>query len=397
VKIAIVSGDDLVDDDPQQLSSALAAHGHEVTACSRRRGGRPARASTDGYRAVAVSVGPRTAASASDVLPYMGDWAAKLERLWTSDQPDVVHAYGWLGGMAAQLAARRRGLPTVQTFLGLAAASHPDSGSVVGPVAQCESERMRIEPLLARGAAWVTGESSADVDALARLRHNRARVSAMPGGVDVERYTPSGPALTRADLHRIVCLAPNPLPCNGFDIAIGALPRVPGAELVIAETEATNRDHDEARAGLSRMATELGVADRVRFDGVVRGDDLPMLVRSADVVACTPREPPRATTVLQAMASGVAVVALPVGVLGDAVVDNVTGLVLSSQSARGLGAALRSLLAHSFQYKSMGAAGRNRALSRFAWDRIALDAQNIYRQVGTQRQAPAGLQSAGGW
>jgi Glycosyl transferase 4-like domain len=87
-----------------------------------------------------------------------------LERLWTSDRPDVVHAYGWLGALAAQLAARRRQLPTVQTLLGLAATSHSDADGA----AQGESARMRVESLVARSAAWVTGESTADIDALAR-------------------------------------------------------------------------------------------------------------------------------------------------------------------------------------------------------------------------------------
>jgi len=137
------------------------------------------------------------------------------------------------------------------------------------------------------------------------------------------------------------------------------------------------------------------VAERVRFAGTVADDELPMLLRSADVVACVPRQPPRATTVLRAMASGVAVVALPVGVLTDAVVDAVTGLVLSAERPGELATTLRSLLAQSFQCQAMGAAGRSRALSRFTWDRVALDALNIYRQLGPRRSPPNALQSAG--
>ena len=253
---------------------------------------------------------------------------------------------------------------------------------------------MRIEPLLARNATWVTGESTADVDALARLRRSRTRLSVLTSGVDVERYSPVGPALARTNLHRVLCLAPNPLWCNGFDIAILALPRVADTELVVAETAAGDGSHDEARAKLEHLATELGVADRVRFAGTVTGDELPTLVRSADIVACTPRQPPRATTVLQAMASGVAVVAVPVGVLNDAVVDAVTGLVLSPGSADELATALRSLLAQNFRCESMGAAGRSRVLSRFTWDRIALDSLTSYRRLGSQ-VATAGMAVGG--
>jgi hypothetical protein len=382
MKIAIVTGDDLVGDAPEQLCAALAARGHEATVYVRRQARRPGRRkagqSTDGdHRVVPARVGPRLAASPAEVVPYVGDWAARLERAWSSEPPDVVHAYGWLGGLAAQLTARRQRVPVVQTFQGLAATYRCRSGGGQ------ESERERIEPLLARGAAWVTGECAADVDVLARLRHGRARVSSLASGVDGDRYSPIGPAAARNGLHRILCLAPNPLWSNGFDIAIRALPGIMGAELVIAETAVGDRSHDGARAQLERLAAELGVADRVRFAGTVGDDKLPMLLRSADVVVCTPRQPPRATSVLQAMASGVAVVTLPIGVLTDVVVDAVTGLVLSQQSPAAVARALRSVLAQSFQYESMGAAGRSRAVSRYTWDRIALDALNIYRQLGS--------------
>ncbi len=386
MKVAIVTGDDLYGDDPQQLCAALAARGHETTAYLRRQGRRTAAVSGD-YRTVTTRVGPGAGASAPEVLPYVGDWAATLERAWASDRPDVVHAYGWLGGLAAQLAARRQRIPTVQSFHGLAATSRSRGSGSSG-----QTERDRIEPLLARGATWVTGECTADVDALARLRRGRARVSVLSSGVDVERYSPVGPVAARNGLHRILCLAPNPLWSNGFDIAIQALPRIMGAELVLAET-AGDRVHDEARTRLERLAADLGVADRVRFAGTVRDEELPMLLRSADVLACTPRHPPRAAFVLRAMASGVAVVALPVGVLTDAVVDAVTGLVVWQQSTAALALALRNLLAQSFQCESMGAAGRSRAVSRFTWDRIALDSLNIYRQLESQRPVGAGFQS----
>ncbi len=164
---------------------------------------------------------------------------------------------------------------------------------------------------------------------------------------------------------------------------VRALSKVPGTELVVAETAATNHVHDEARAELHRLAKELGVDDRVRFAGTVTDDELPGLLRSADVVACTPREAPRATTVLQAMASGVAVVTLPVGVLKDVVVHAVTGFVLSPSKPSELVDALRRLQAQRFLRQSMGAAGRSRALSRFTWDRMALESLAIYQRVSS--------------
>lgn len=383
LRVAIVSGDDVVGEDPEQLCAALAAQGHDATLCLRRASRRSAQAAAEGnYHRISVPVGPRKAASPVDVLPYVGEWAATLDRIWSTEPPDVVHAYGWLGGLAAQLAARRRRIPTVQTFLGLAATSRGHAGAE-------RNERERIEPLLARSATWATGESSDDVDALARLRHRRARVSTLTCGVDAERYSPAGPAASRNGMQRVLCVAPNPLWHNGLDIAIRALPKVRGAELVIVENDATNNGHDHARTQLQGLAYELGVDDRVRFNGRVADDELPKFIRSADVVACTPRQPPRATTVLQAMSSGVAVVAATVGVLADVVLDDITGLVVSPENPVGLAGATRRLLTQRFQSESMGSAGRSRAMSRFAWQRIALDALNIYETVRPQDRIAA--------
>ncbi len=390
MRIAIVSGDDVVGEDPEQLCAALTAQGHDATVCLRRANRRSALAATEGnYRRVSVQVGPREATPPIDVLPYVGDWAAALDRIWSAGPPDVVHAYGWLGGLAAQLAARRRHIPTVQTFLGLAATSRGHDGAE-------RNERERIETLLARSAGWATGESSDDVDTLARLRHRRARVSALTCGVDAERYTPTGPALSRSGLHRILCVTPNPLWCNGLDLAIRALPKLRGAELVIAESDTTNGAYNDAREQLQHLALQLGVDDRVFFARRVADDELPKFIRSADVVVCTPRQPPRATNVLRAMASGVAVVAASVGVLADVVLDDITGLLVPPENPIGLAAATRRLLAQSFRSQSMGSSGRSRAVSRFAWQRIALDALNIYGSVGAHDQAPMGLRSTAG-
>ncbi|WP_099224213.1 glycosyltransferase [Mycobacterium persicum] len=397
MKIAIVCGDDVAEEydpgyggavagDCGQLCAALATQGHDVTAFVRRRATFSDAADAEtghGYRIVAVTAGPVAAIPAVQVLPYVGDWAAELAAVWASDAPDVVHALGWLGGMAAQLAAKRQRLPTVQSFYGLTtqpdrAGRHPDG-----------SERARLEPLLARNATWVTAGSTDDVSALARLRRTRARLSVLSAGVDVDRFTPVGPALARGDQHRIVCVAPDPSPDSGFDATIRALPKIPAAELVIAESAPAGSRHREARRALENLAAELRVSNRVRVAGPVAAHELPALLRSADVVACAPRQAPRAGAALQAMASGVAVVAVSTGALVDTVVHSVTGLLVSPNDHRELAIALKTLQGQSFQCAGMGAAGRLRAESRFTWERIALDALNIYRQVSSQVEQQA--------
>lgn len=383
VRIAIVWGDDFsgdeldlvgnrLEDECQQLCAALAGHGHTVTALPRR----PPERADSSYRTTPASVGPPAPVPAAKVLPFVGDWAAELSRHWAGEPPDVVHSFGWLGGLAAQLAARRSRLTTVQSFHGLAA-----TGCGPGAGQPSDSERARIEPLLARGATWVTGGSSEELGVLTRLRRNRARTSVLSAGVDVDRYACTDPTWVNHDTHRIVQIAPNLQPCNGFDRTIRVLPHVPDSELVIAQTSTDDARNRRERAKLKRMASGLGVANRVRFAGYVAPEDIPPLLWSADVVASTPRLAPRAGSALQAMASGRAVVGTAVGALTDTVVGNVTGLLVSPTKPHELARALKTMQSQRFQCQSMGSAGRSRAMSRFTWDRIAQDALSIYDQV----------------
>lgn len=369
MRIAIVWGDDVcagnpdlvgneLEDDFGRLCAALTAHGHTVTAHPR------------------AGVGPAAPVAPAKVLPFVGDWAAELSREWSGDPPDVVHGFGWLGGLAAQLAARRNHLTTVQSFYGLAAT---DSGPQNGQSA--DSERARLEPLLIRGAGWVTGGSSEELNVLTRLRRNRARTSLLSTGIDVERYACTDPTWVANDSFRIVQVAPNLQPCNGFDKTIRVLPHVPDSELVIVETSTNDARNKRERAKLKRMATQLGVNNRVHFAGCVAPEDVPPLLWSADVVACTPRLAPRATSALQAMASGRVVVGTAVGALMDTVIGNVTGLLVSPTKPHELAGALKAMQQQRFQRQSMGSAGRSRAMSRFTWDRIAQDALSIYQQA----------------
>lgn len=389
MRIAIVCGDDALSDDWSggcddhgQLCDALGRDGLAVTAHQRQPSSAAdsihAPAAEPTFRTVYANVGPRTPVSQVEVLPFVGQWAAELSKQWAVDPPDVVHAFGWLGGLAAQLAARRMSLPVVQSFYGVSAMG-PD-----GADSTTNTERARIEPILVRGATWVTGGSTAEVDALTRMRRRRTQLSVLSTGIDVAPHANAGLESNDDSTFRILQVAPNCLPCNGFDRTIAALPKLPGTELVIAQTSPADGARGRSTLALRQLAAKLGVDDRVRFVGPVGPEQLSALLQSTHVVACTPRRAPRATAALQAMASGKVVVGMAVDALTDVVINGVTGLLVSSTKPQELAPTLRALQHQSFQRDSMGSAGRSRATSRFSWNRVAMDALSIYHQALSQ-------------
>jgi glycosyltransferase involved in cell wall biosynthesis len=359
-----------------ELSAALVRKGHEVTVYTRRDDPQPPeRVRADaGYRVVHVPAGPARRLPKDELLPHMNEFGRCLERFWQARRPDVVHAHFWMSGLAALLAARSSGVPVVQTFhaLGVVKRRHQGDADTSPP------ERINLERAIGRNMSRIAATCSDEIFELARLGIPRARMSVVPCGVDLERFTPDGPAAERGARYRIVTVG-RLVPRKGFATAIEALRGVPGAELVIAGGPERGRLADDPEAArLRELAERCGVADRVRMLGQVSRSDMPALLRSADLVLCTPWYEPFGIVPLEAMACGVPVVAGAVGGLVDTVVDGVTGELVPPRRADELAATLRRLLADPATRAGYGAAGVDRARSRYSWDRIAVDTLRVY-------------------
>jgi D-inositol-3-phosphate glycosyltransferase len=121
----------------------------------------------------------------------------------------------------------------------------------------------------------------------------------------------------------------------------------------------------------------------VRLNGGAATDEMPALLRSADVVACMPAYESSGIVALEAMACGIPVVACAVGALRDTVVHEVTGIFVGRRERREFATAVNSLLRDSFLRRSLGAAGRDRAGARYTWDRIAADTARLYEKSMT--------------
>jgi glycosyltransferase involved in cell wall biosynthesis len=367
-----------------ELSAALARAGHEVTVYTRRDD--PAQeqcvAAPGGYRVVHVPAGPAAPVPKDELLPYMEEFAKFLEVDWLCERPDVVHAHFWMSGLASTLAAASLGVPVVQTFhaLGTVKRRHQGEADTSPP------QRVGIERALANRVAKVVATCSDEMFELGRMGLLRGRMSVVPCGVDLRRFSASGPSMPRNGEHRLVAVG-RLVPRKGFDTAIAALRHLPKTELVIAGGPAKGKLTDDPEANrLKDLAARAGVADRVRFVGQVSRRNMPKLFRSADLVVCTPWYEPFGIVPLEAMACGVPVVAGAVGGLTDTVVDGITGALVPPKQPVALAKAIRKLLADPAARKAYGFAAADRVRARYSWDRIAVDVLAVYGEVVSDKQ-----------
>ena len=283
----------------------------------------------------------------------------------------------------------------MQTFLSLqspgstpagAPSPHADGrrrGRATGPAV-----RLRLEPVIARTVDAVLASSSTEMSKLSRLGVPRTSVRLVPRGVDTGKFCPEGPAVPRGERPRLLCVAPL-VQQQGLDVAVRALADIPGAELVIAGgPERARLRNDKMYRALTRLATELRVRDRLVFHGTVSEDDLPALLRSADLLVDPVTGEPFATVALEAMACGVPVVASSVGSHRDTIIDGTTGALVEPGHPGLLAKRIRTLLNSPMLLEGYGIAAMDRAQSRYSWDRIGRETLAIYERSQFDRPAP---------
>jgi glycosyltransferase involved in cell wall biosynthesis len=124
------------------------------------------------------------------------------------------------------------------------------------------------------------------------------------------------------------------------------------------------------------------IAGRVSFHNPMPHPDLAEHYRHADIfVLPSVWNEPFALVTLEAMSSGLPVVATRGGGFFESVQDGKTGLLVERGNTSALAEALLLLLKDDSLRESMGRAGRLRAVERFSWDRVAQDALDLYGTV----------------
>jgi glycosyltransferase involved in cell wall biosynthesis len=106
-----------------------------------------------------------------------------------------------------------------------------------------------------------------------------------------------------------------------------------------------------------RQIAEWGLSDRIAVPGWVDTDGVAELIAGADILVLPSHEENLPVSIIEAMASGLAVVATPVGSVPDIVLDETTGLLVPVKDAAALEQALRRLVGDGALRRRLGAAG----------------------------------------
>ncbi len=326
----------------QTLARGLAGRGHSVTLLVPDPGtsGQPAGGRADGHQvSVACSRSVRWPWYDGMRLAVVSQPAAR--RLISELEPDVIHIHSPLTlGFMARLAARQLSIPVVYTNHFLPENVRP------GRTRRSRLFDAAFYAYLVQYANKCAHVTAPTLTALQLLQAQglRAPAQVISNGIDLRTYCP-GPAdaVVRA---RYGLQADRPV-----ILYVGRLSQEKGVDVLLAAVARLTSDAQVAIAGrgpesvrLAATADRLGLSGRVRFLGFVPDQDLPAVYRLADVFAIPSRAELQSLATMEAMATGLPVVASDAYSLRELVSHGKTGLLITPGRADELAASLDTLL-----------------------------------------------------
>ena len=141
-------------------------------------------------------------------------------------------------------------------------------------------------------------------------------------------------------------------------------------------------DGDPELDRLRALAGDLGIAERVRFPGAVAQRDLPDYYRAADALVVTSRYESFGLAAVEALASGLPVVAAQVGGLPSIITHGENGLLVRWRCPEAFAEQLDLLLEDTVLRERLSGAARS-SVERFSWERIGDEVRALYQELTT--------------
>jgi glycosyltransferase involved in cell wall biosynthesis len=275
-------------------------------------------------------------------------------------KPDIIHAHSFLSALPALLLGRLLRRPVVYTehwtiFL-------PENPGELSPP-------MRLLARLALEHADLVLPVSEDLERALRQLAPTARTRVVPNVVD-EVFSPA-PERNGAPT-RLLTVGLLDTPRKGVDILLEALALVPGRERLRLDIVGEG----ELRPGYEALAERLGLAGTVRFHALEPKPALAERMRGADLFVLASRYENNPCVVLEAMASGLPVVASRVGGVPE-LVTPASGRLAEPLDPSSFAVAIEEALAATFDRAAIAA----RARESFGRAAIARRLADAYAEV----------------
>jgi glycosyltransferase involved in cell wall biosynthesis len=314
------------------------------------------------------------------LLPFLVASFLALMRLTGQQKSQVIHAH-WVipNGLVAAWVAKLRRIPFIVSLHG------------------SDIFTAKRNPLFGAVAHWIFARAAGVTACSQDLRQSAIELGAsektllLPWGADPEIFRPDpssagkmsaqNPTISIVALGRFVDK-------KGFTHLLEAMPSVtaqcPNTHLVLG-------GDGPLKDELIRRAKQLQISDHVAYPGSIPWDKVPGFLAKADIFVLPSIRDARGnvdglpTVLLEAMSSGVAVVASNIGGVSLVIRHAENGILVPPGDVAALAGAILGLATDIEMRKALGNAARQSVLERFNWHNVAVQISGLLEEaVGGQ-------------
>jgi glycosyltransferase involved in cell wall biosynthesis len=296
---------------------------------------------------------------------------------------DIVHAHSPIpySDIPALLYAKRKKVPFVLTYQ---FDGQSTGGSFMRNAGVGFYNKFFINKVLS-SADVIIATTEAYANESPFLKGYKDKIVIIPNGINIEEVTTIHTQEECRNMLGLLYDAP-------IILFFGSLVRYKGPDVLLKAFKTVKKEFPKAKlifAGrgemfeeLSNQALKLDLVKDVLFTGFVEEDKKPLYFKAADIF-CLP-----STTMaesfgivnLEAMASGIPIVASNLGGIPDIVKHGVNGLLAEPGNDQNLADNLLCLLKDKDMRKRFGDQGKKLVVN-FSWDEIAIKTEQLYRDI----------------
>jgi len=296
----------------------------------------------------------------------------KLARIIREQGVDLVHARSRLPAWIGYYAAKRAGVPFVTTVHGYYSAHF-------------------YSRIMTRGERVIAVSHPVADYAVGQLRADKNRLRVIHRGIDPARYNEIWGDARRAALladlgvpkgNRVVTVVGRITRLKGHGVFLEAMARICAQMPNITPLIVGSVPPKKAAYGaeLEALTAKLGLDNRAIFTG--SRADVPDLLKVSDVLVSASTQPESfGRTLVEAMASGVPVVATGHGGALDILDGETCGRLVPPADVDALTHALTDILSDADAAQRMGKIGRQRVAERFTVTQMVSDTIAVYKEL----------------
>ncbi|ACK70366.1 glycosyl transferase group 1 [Gloeothece citriformis PCC 7424] len=341
---------------------------------------------TSNCRTIRLSAGPEKFIERDRLFDHLPEFVKSFLNFQGQTQTlyPLIHTNYWLSAWVGLELHKHHLFRQIHTYHSLGAVKYRS----VTTIPLIANTRLSVEKTCLETADCIVATSPQEQEDMRSLVSSQGNITVIPCGTNVQHFASTERHSAREKLGfapdaKVILYVGRFDPRKGIETLVRAVGRSEvrhpeNLKLIIVGGSRPGHKDGRERDRIESIVKELGLEEITIFPGQISQSELPNYYAAADVCVIPSHYEPFGLVAIEAMASGIPVIASDVGGLKYTVVSQETGLLVEPKNEVAFADGINQILSDPSWAKTLGKAGQKRVLSYFSWDGVAEQLDQLY-------------------